>query len=76
MGAAMKKFKTIIAVALALLSAYMALKGLAIFFHTSGFAQGSEFGILVTLANQVSLLMIWFSLFAFWKLVPSGEKRD
>lgn len=69
----MKKVKNAIAVALALLSAYMVLNGLTIFINTSGVVQGSEFGMLITLANQISLLMLWLSLFAFWRLAPSGE---
>lgn len=69
----MKKVKNVIAVALALLSAYMVLNGLTIFINTSGVVQGSEFGMLITLANQISLLMLWLSLFAFWRLAPSGE---
>ncbi len=69
----MKKVKTAIAVALALLSAYMILNGLTIFVSTSGVVQGSEFGMLITLANQISLLMLWLSLFAFWRLAPSGD---
>lgn len=69
----MKKVKNVIAVALALLSAYMILNGLTIFVNTSGVVQGSEFGMLITLANQISLLMLWLSLFALWRLAPSGE---
>lgn len=69
----MKKVKNAIAAALALLSAYMVLNGLTIFVNTSGVVQGSEFGMLITLANQISLLMLWLSLFAFWRLAPSGE---
>jgi hypothetical protein len=71
----MKKVKTILAIALALLSAYIGLNGLTIFVSTSGVVQGSQFGILVTIANQISLLMLWLSLFAFWKLVPSGSNE-
>ncbi|GAB1411485.1 MAG: hypothetical protein HKUEN07_01380 [Rhodocyclaceae bacterium] len=69
----MKKLRTAIAIALALLSAYMVFNGLTIFVNTSGVVQGSEFGMLITLANQISLLMLWLSLFAFWRLVPSAE---
>ena len=68
-----KKIKSVIAIALALLSAYMVLNGLTIFVNTSGVVQGSEFGMLITLANQISLLMLWLSLFALWRLVPSEQ---
>lgn len=67
----MQKIKNILAVALALLSLYMLFNGTSIFLNTSGMVQGSEFGMLITLANQVSLLMIWLALFALWRLVPS-----
>lgn len=69
----MKKIKNVIAVLLALLSAYMILNGIIVFVNTSGAVHGSEFGMLITLANQISLLMLWLSLFAFWRLAPSGE---
>jgi hypothetical protein len=69
----MKKLKSVITIALAFLSGYMGLKGLGIFITTSDVVKGSEFGMLVTLVNQISLLMLWLSLFAFWRLAPSGE---
>lgn len=72
----MKKIKYVIAGALALLSAYMVLNGVTIFVNTTGVVQGSEFGMLITLANQISLLMLWLALFAFWRLAPSGERGD
>jgi hypothetical protein len=50
----------------------MVLNDITIFVNTSGVVQGSEFGMLITLANQISLLMLWLSLFAFWRLVQSG----
>ncbi len=67
----MKKIKNILAIALALLSTYMLFNGATIFVNTSGMVQGSEFGMLITLANQVSLLMLWLALFALWRLVPT-----
>jgi hypothetical protein len=69
----MKKIKNALAFGLALLSTYMVLNGLTIYVNTSGVVEGSEFGMLITLVNQISLLMLWLSLFAFWRLTPSGE---
>jgi hypothetical protein len=66
----MRRIKPVLAVALALLSAYMLFNGFTIFVNTSGVVQGSEFGMLITLANQVSLLMLWLALFALWSLAP------
>ena len=68
----MKIFKNVIASALALLSGYMVLNGLSTFITTSGVVKGSEFGMLIAIANQISLLMLWLSLFTFWKLASSG----
>ena len=67
----MQKIKNVLAVALALLSTYMVFNGAIIFVNTSGMVQGSEFGMLITLANQISLLMLWLALFALWRLVPT-----
>ena len=70
----MKKIRQAIALALGLLSAYMILAGLVVFLSTSaGVVQGSEFGMLITLANQISLIVIWLALFALWKLVAMGK---
>ena len=30
----------------------------------------SEFGMLITIVNQISLGMMWLALFVAWKLVP------
>lgn len=68
----MKNVKKIFGWALGLLSAYMVFNGLVIFANTSGVVQGSEFGMLITLANQISLVMVWLALFALRSLLPSG----
>lgn len=60
--------------ALGLLSAYMAFNGFVIFVNTSGAVQGSEFGMLITLANQISLVMVWLALFALRSLLPGVER--
>ena len=68
----MKNVKTALGWALGLLSAYMVFNGLVIFANTSGVVQGSEFGMLITLANQISLVMVWLALFALRSLLPSA----
>lgn len=68
----MKNVKTALGWALGLLSAYMAFNGLVIFVNTLGVVQGSEFGMLITIANQISLVMAWLALFALRSLLPSA----
>ena len=70
----MKHIKTASAVALGLLSAVMFFKGMGLFLYTSGEVQGSEFGMLITLVQQLSLFMLWAALFALWRLVPEPKK--
>ncbi|MBD3792030.1 MAG: hypothetical protein IE918_07800 [Campylobacterales bacterium] len=60
----MEKIKRIADIALVILSAYMIFDGFLLFIGTSGRVSGSEFGMLITLANQLSLIMVWLGLFA------------
>lgn len=53
-------------IALLILSAYMLLSGLAVFYNTQGVVRGSEFSVLITIAGQISQVMLWLGLFAFW----------
>lgn len=50
-----------------ILSGYMVLTGLNTYIATSGLVQGSEFGMLITLANELSLVIIWLALYALRK---------
>lgn len=70
----MKNTKPIFGWVLGIWSAYMTINGLMVFYNTSGPVQGSEFGMLITLASQFSQLTIWVALFAFWSLSPSTGK--
>lgn len=72
----MEKIKSILAKALAILSVYMLYKGAVIFANTSGLVQSTEFGMLITLVNQISLLMLWLALFALWKLASHSGAAD
>lgn len=55
--------------ALGLLSVFMIYDRLLVYSRTSGYVQGSEFGMLITLANQLSLVMLWLALFALRTMV-------
>lgn len=66
-----RKIQKIIGIWLSLLSIFMVYKGATIYSITSGEVQGSEFGILITLANQFSLIMLWLATFALWTVAPS-----
>lgn len=67
----MYMIKSLLAIALGILSVFMAFNGALIFMNTSGVVQSSEFGLLITLANQLSLVMLWLALFSLWRLVPT-----
>jgi len=68
--------KTLVDWILGLLSAYMIYDGIIIFINTSGLVRGSEFGMLITLVNQISLVMVWLALFAVRSLLTNGSKRE
>jgi len=53
----------IASVALLFLSGYMMVEGVWIFINTKGAVVGSEFGLLITLANLISLVVLWLALF-------------
>jgi hypothetical protein len=67
----MKYLKTGFAIALGFLSLLMLLKGCEFYLATSGQVSGSEFGMQITLVNQLSLLMAWLAVFAGWRLAPA-----
>lgn len=56
---------------LGLYSLYLLSKGFMVAVATNGVVQGSEFSMLITLANLFGLLLIWIALFTFWRLIPS-----
>jgi hypothetical protein len=70
----MKNVKGITGWALRVLSAYMIFKGFIIFINTSGSVQGSEFGMLITLSSQLSLVMMWLALFSLNTVLPEATK--
>lgn len=65
----MKNADKFIGWAFGVFSVYMVFDGFLTFLSTSGRVQGSEFGMLITLANQLGLVMMWLALFALRMLL-------
>jgi hypothetical protein len=53
----------------------MVLNGFFIFIETLGDVRGSEFGMLIVLARQISLIIMWLALFAFRSLLPDIDRK-
>ena len=70
----MKAMKLTLAVLLGIASAWIVLNGVAITLHTMGRVSGSEFGMLITLANLIASISLWLGLFGFWVITPSGSE--
>ena len=56
----------LLAVLLILLSINLAWQGANEVTATMGVVQGSEFGMLITLANQLGGIRVWLGNFALW----------
>ena len=41
----------------------MIFDGVVVYKYTSGYVQGSDFGMLITIANILSLVILWLGLF-------------
>lgn len=74
----MKMLKIILVIVLALWSVLMLLDGGRQVIATTGMVQGSEFGMLISISNQLGEVMIWLALFAIWRVVPvqASEPKD
>ncbi|WP_303785773.1 hypothetical protein [Azovibrio restrictus] len=67
-----------------LLTALLALLSLNLIWHganeitaTMGLVQGSEFGMLITLANQMGGVRVWLGTFALWQITrPEADKKE
>jgi len=70
----MKAMKLTLAVLLGIASAWIVLNGVSITLQTMGRVSGSEFGILITLANLTASISLWLGLFGFWVITPSGSE--
>ena len=69
----LERFKKIVVIALYVVSATMFLEGIQLYLRTSGSVVWSEFGVLVAIAHQISLIVIWLALFLVWKLLPDRQ---
>ena len=67
----MKGMKTTLGVLLGIASAWLVLNGVSVILQTMGRVTGSEFGMLITLANLAGNIILWLGLFGLWSLVPS-----
>lgn len=61
---------------LALLSLNLIWQGANEITATMGLVQGSEFGMLITLANQLGGVRVWLGTFALWLITrPQADKE-
>lgn len=67
----MKGMKTTLGVLLGIASAWLVLNGVSVILQTMGRVTGSEFGMLITLANLTGNVILWLGLFGLWSLIPS-----
>ena len=67
----MKGMKTTLGVLLGIVSAWLVLNGVSVILQTMGRVTGSEFGMLITLANLAGNVILWLGLFGLWSLIPS-----
>ena len=67
----MKGMKTTLSVFLGIASAWLVLNGVSVILQTMGRVTGSEFGMLITLANLAGNVILWLGLFGLWSLIPS-----
>lgn len=68
----MRGMKLILGVLLGIVSAWLVLNGVSITLQTMGRVTGSEFGMLITLANLIASISLWLGLYGLWAITPSG----
>ncbi len=62
------KIGTLFSFLLGCFSIFMILHGYILFENTSSVVQSTEFGMLITVANEISLIIIWLAIFGLWCL--------
>ena len=67
----MKGMKLTLCVLLGIASAWLVLNGVSITLQTMGRVTGSEFGMLITVANLSANIVLWLGVFGLWSLIPS-----
>jgi len=72
-----EKGKKIVDTSLKILSGVMLYKALVGWGSTTGTVHGSEFGMLITLVNMLSLIMAWLALFTLRSLeLPTWQHKS
>lgn len=68
----MRGLKLTIGTLLGIASVWLVLNGASIVMQTMGRVSGSEFAMLITLANLAANIVLWLGLFGLWFLIPAG----
>lgn len=61
-------------IVLGLLSLFLVFNGVTMYQYTSGVVQSTEFSLLITIANELSLIIIWLALYAMRELSEKWKK--
>ena len=72
----MKGMKLTLGVLLGIVSAWLVLNGVSITLQTMGRVTGSEFSMLITLANLAANIILWLGLFGLWTVIPEGASDE
>ena len=72
----MKGMKLTLGVLLGIVSAWLVLNGVSITLQTMGRVTGSEFSMLITLANLAANIILWLGLFGLWTVLPEGASDE
>lgn len=67
----MKGMKLTLGTLLGIVSAWLVLNGVSVTLQTMGQVTGSEFGMLITLANLAANVILWLGLFGLWSVIPA-----
>lgn len=59
---------------LVLFSALMLWHGFTVDMATSGEVEGSSFGMLITIANELAEFMIWLGLLSLWHFADTAVR--
>jgi hypothetical protein len=66
----------VVAVILALLSLNLIWSGVSETAATTGIVQGTKFGMLISLVNQMGSLHVWLGVFAIWLLTHPALRNN
>lgn len=54
---------------------WVALSGIGIVMATSGSVSGSEFGMLITLADLQGKILLWLAAFGIWQFTKDNTQQ-